>query len=677
MDCALDWKIVKWSWISEDSESFLAEIRSAVPIPVAFMNVPESGARLEGDRVALIRRKEDIMQRSIIAMSVVFAVALCSVFVAHAVECPAEPSRTPPKVSAAMVIPGIYRNVTRTFEETVFLPPLVEGKDFEPQSQDSPVRIGVHRSIPAESKGKWREISGFGGQIVMRLAIQSPEAVMIRPHFASFPPADAATVYVYGDDPETAEGPVVKPESIGTGDFWGPPIRTENYVIEVVLLSGDHESHLPVIDKISHVYVDAFSQTWESIYPDGCMIDLSCKPAYAKYGAGVAAIASESGDDATLFCTGALLNDLDKTTQIPWFLTANHCDIDEKSAPHTYYYFHFQTAACNGEPPQLTETPRVDGAYHVFSSGDSDVTLLRLRGKVPPATTLLGWKTDPVEAGVQTFCIHHPGREFKRISFGYTSSEGDKNRVQNNWTDGVTDKGSSGSPLFNSDGLIIGQLYLGYSSCGGSLQWDLYGRYSVSWANGLSRYLKSRFRPPVITSFRLGDGSGYTAKRTVTLTLKGFDNPTHYKVSEDANFAGAGWRRYSSGAVPVLTFTLSEETGDFTVYAKLRNKAGESASVSASITLMEKPTVKALTINDGAQTTAGSLVTLNNLVTGFASHYMASEHRDFRHASWEPYSPAPSFTLGPGIGKKTVYFKVRNPAATSAVTKASIEVTGS
>ncbi|HWN42615.1 MAG TPA: hypothetical protein VNW71_10355 [Thermoanaerobaculia bacterium] len=51
---------------------------------------------------------------------------------------------------------------------------------------------------------------------------------------------------------------------------------------------------------------------------------------------------------------------------------------------------------------------------------------------------------------------------------------------------GVTEGGSSGSPLYNQAGRFIGQLHGGPSSCGatGNNLSDYYGRFSVSWTGG-------------------------------------------------------------------------------------------------------------------------------------------------------------------------------------------------
>ena len=55
------------------------------------------------------------------------------------------------------------------------------------------------------------------------------------------------------------------------------------------------------------------------------------------------------------------------------------------------------------------------------------------------------------------------------------------------WEIGVTEGGSSGSPLFDQNGRIIGQLFGGQAECIGTSDnddFDLYGRFAISWDNG-------------------------------------------------------------------------------------------------------------------------------------------------------------------------------------------------
>ena len=79
-----------------------------------------------------------------------------------------------------------------------------------------------------------------------------------------------------------------------------------------------------------------------------------------------------------------------------------------------------------------------------------------------------------------------------------------------NWEDSVTEPGSSGSPLFDQNHRIIGQLYGGAAACSGSVNngaFD-YGRFNISWGLGVSEYLD-----PVNSGTLVLDGypSGYNS----------------------------------------------------------------------------------------------------------------------------------------------------------------------
>ena len=149
----------------------------------------------------------------------------------------------------------------------------------------------------------------------------------------------------------------------------------------------------------------------------------------------------------------------------------------------------------------------------------------------------------------------------------------------------------------------------------------------------------------------------------MTLNNTASTSATHYMASESSTFEGARWKDYSNDP----SFTLSATPGAKTVYFKVTNGAVQSPVVSASVTYMPTPAVKKLRINDGAATTTGTTVTLDNVVSGNPDEYIASESANFEGASWQTYSAAPSFVLSADPGKKTVYFKVRNDVGTSKV----------
>jgi murein DD-endopeptidase MepM/ murein hydrolase activator NlpD len=101
--------------------------------------------------------------------------------------------------------------------------------------------------------------------------------------------------------------------------------------------------------------------------------------------------------------------------------------------------------------------------------------------------------------------------------------------------------------------------------------------------------------------------------------------------------------------------------GSGTVNVTVTTSATQSNGVPFTYT-PTAPTVIYFKINNDAASTTSRTVTLNNTATGNPTQYIASESSTFSGATWQTYSTAPSFTLSPGNGTKTVYFKVRNSA---------------
>ena len=125
--------------------------------------------------------------------------------------------------------------------------------------------------------------------------------------------------------------------------------------------------------------------------------------------------------------------------------------------------------------------------------------MLRFLENIPPKYNpyYCGWdaSTGNSSSGV---CIHHPDGDIKKISTYITPlTSGTWGSTPNThwivrWAatangHGVTEGGSSGSPLFDDEGLIIGTLTGGESSCQNPTGPDMYGKISYSWAsNGSS-----------------------------------------------------------------------------------------------------------------------------------------------------------------------------------------------
>lgn len=202
------------------------------------------------------------------------------------------------------------------------------------------------------------------------------------------------------------------------------------------------------------------------------------------------------------FCSGALINNTNSDGK-PYFLTANHC----LNANVANWAFRFnwrspnpQCATTNGST-NGTSNQTISGANLLASNSGSDFALLEITAPIPNDWDLVwaGWDRNSTPADF-VVGIHHPSGDIMKVCRDddrpYTSVQsGAQVWFLDEWETGVTEPGSSGSPLFNQDGRIVGQLFGGAAACNGTSnnqQYDFYGRFDVSWNNGSSNTTRLR-----------------------------------------------------------------------------------------------------------------------------------------------------------------------------------------
>jgi lysyl endopeptidase len=119
--------------------------------------------------------------------------------------------------------------------------------------------------------------------------------------------------------------------------------------------------------------------------------------------------------------------------------------------------------------------------------------LLEIKEKIPTSydAFLAGWNISPTPPSNVTG-LHHPSGDVKKYSiFSGTTVQSSYNEDPNTyhweipkWSVGTTEGGSSGSPLFDNNGLIVGHLHGGQAACYYLDGWDMYGALTYDWATG-------------------------------------------------------------------------------------------------------------------------------------------------------------------------------------------------
>jgi hypothetical protein len=235
-------------------------------------------------------------------------------------------------------------------------------------------------------------------------------------------------------------------------------------------------------------------------------------------------------------CSAALMNNT-RADKTPYLLTANHC---LNSSDPAFWTIRFNWTSPNpvcgtGEDSADLETNFTMSGGELRASNElSDFALVEMYNSIPPSWDIAfaGWDktdTDPeFEVG-----IHHPNGDIMKLSrddSGAVKENANGTEVWliggvsvgsgDGWEIGTTESGSSGSPLFDQNGRVIGQLYAGQSSCDGlenNNDYDIYGRFGVSWNAGITPETRlSDWLDPI--------GSGQITTETLQNSLSVPDN---------------------------------------------------------------------------------------------------------------------------------------------------------
>jgi hypothetical protein len=166
-------------------------------------------------------------------------------------------------------------------------------------------------------------------------------------------------------------------------------------------------------------------------------------------------------------CSGGLVADSDSGSEIPYFLTANHCVSKGREAQSVLTYFDHVQTSCAGGACSFPSQADTSGSTIAATDSTGDYTLLVLDQTPPAGRVFLGWNTAPVAFtnGVNLYRISHPGGAPQAYSAHSVDTTVATCGVwpRGGWiysqdTFGATEGGSSGSPVLNAAAEIVGQL---------------------------------------------------------------------------------------------------------------------------------------------------------------------------------------------------------------------------
>ncbi len=337
------------------------------------------------------------------------------------------------------------------------------------------------------ANGLWERA---GGERVWRLRISSPGAYSLNLGFSAFRMPEGGRLFIYSTDMTKRIRPFTAEDNALHGELWTPPILSDDIVVEVTLPEIAASKLLLDLASINVGY-RGFNSEPTRPESGACNVDIVC-PQGDLWRKEIQSVAVISTGGST-FCTGFMVNNTAQD-QKPYFMTANHCGITAGNAPSLVAFWNFETTPCGGSP-NGSMADFQSGSFFRSSRSPSDFTLVELDSPPDPKwdVTFSGWNNSGADAS-SAVGIHHPNTDEKRISFENDPTEttsylgttvpGDGTHVRIvDWDLGTTEPGSSGSPLFNQNHQIIGQLHGGFASCSSQTS-DYYGKFSVSWVGG-------------------------------------------------------------------------------------------------------------------------------------------------------------------------------------------------
>ncbi|MBK5284590.1 MAG: T9SS type A sorting domain-containing protein [Bacteroidia bacterium] len=367
-----------------------------------------------------------------------------------------------------------------------------------------------------------------GGRLWL-LGVRSIGALSINLAFNDFYLPEGAKMFIYNVQKNFVLGAFTQRNNDQSGFFATDLIPGEAVVIEYYEpLAVANEGHFNLF-RVTHGYRGVEDYVVKSFGDAGsCQVNVNCPLGtnWQSEKQGVVCLVVGGGE----FCTGSLVNNVPQDGK-PYVLTANHCSYSNDWASWVFR-FNWEAPGCSN-PGSNPSSLSLNTSVLRARNGGSDFCLVEITGglqggTVPSSfnTFFNGWSNVNTPA-TSAVCIHHPSGDIKKISealnstISSTFSGADCWRV-GQWTTACTEPGSSGSPLFDQNHRIVGQLYGGPSACGqsaGNMN-DYYGKFFTSWNTGTT------------AATRLRDW--LDPGNTGVTTLNGFD-PNNVPVALDAN----------------------------------------------------------------------------------------------------------------------------------------------
>ncbi|MDH6311886.1 PKD repeat protein [Parabacteroides sp. PFB2-10] len=390
-------------------------------------------------------------------------------------------------------------------------------EDLERETLGVPLRAAmlIPENINLLQSGEWTTLSN--GQRILRYTISAPGAIATLLTYKEFYIPEGGKLFIYNADQTQVLGAYTSRTNPSGGVFSTQLLSGDEFTLEYVSPNKAEEDILIPLEYQPRIHISSigygynYMETYDTRpqfragESGSCMVDINCEEGdnWQVQKTGVAKSLTPIGTGMYL-CTGTLINNTAQDLT-PYYLTAFHCFTSGNNVASAddlkmaQYYFDYEYDTC-GSIAVRDDVKTLIGSEMLVSipiNGASDGALLKLDEQPNWPVYFNGWDrtNTPMTSGVG---IHHPGGDVKKISTvttaatnaSWNGSDGSVGAENAHWNvlfaatkngHSVTEGGSSGSPLFNQNGLVVGTLSGGSSSCSNPYGRNLYGKLYYHW----------------------------------------------------------------------------------------------------------------------------------------------------------------------------------------------------
>ena len=594
--------------------------------------------------------------------------------------------------------PDIQTLINARSVDPVVLPKLDVARAWKEDS-DTPGQnrfaAPIAADISMDNAGAWTDLPD--GSRLWRCAVQSEGALGLALLFNDFFLPPGAQLFVYSADKKWVRGAYTERSMTPSGNFLLGVVPGNTAWLECrepAAVRGQAHLH---INRVDYAYdrnamvnaqvagVTGFGDA------EPCHLNVNCTQGanWQTEKRGIMRILMVFGNGLG-WCSGTTIANTSNTPE-PYVLSANHCQIIGTNPDFSMWRFDFgyESPDCNNPVTEPVEKS-VLGCQRIAAKLESDFLLLKMTSLPTNYNVYFnGWNRNANPVATTTTFIHHPVGDIKKISvdlqppviFSQTINWGGQfgiSPVNTHWLaipdQGYFQPGSSGSPLFDQNKRIIGELHGGNATPANcTVQNTYWGRFDLAFSQGTTTdtRLKEWLDP---TNTGAMTQNGYIPPAPTTFTVSG-NVQTHWgqpMPNVTVQLSGSTTATTQTDASGNYTFSGLAAGSNLTI-TPVRDTLDNNGVTSFDLVLMSKHIIGlefldspwkiiAADANTSNSVTTFDVVEIRKVILGLNPGYPAN-------TSWR-FFPAATTFVNPGNP-----FSPALPAGTITVTNLQADFT--